>query len=179
MERLLQIIIINGLKARKRSTIKLLKSLEIFKPSNDSQLLYRRILIPKSLSPMQETRRSDEMKPEDQRIAIAEACGWKEVVRTIDSRKELTGITPNKMRVMHKGVYRDHISDVPDYLNDLNAMHEAEKVLTNYQRVMMIKELYKMFEFEEDAYHRDFDATASQRSEAFLRTLGLWKESDK
>ena len=87
------------------------------------------------------------MTPEEQRVAIAEACGWK------------TG-------------YRDPEAwhPLPDYLNDLNAMHEAEKVLTTAQTTTMSQYLHRrlgmLWGF----------ATASQRAEAFLYTIGKWKE---
>jgi len=87
------------------------------------------------------------MNKEEQRIAIAEACGWK------------TG-------------YRDPEAwhPLPDYLNDLNAMHDAENSLTTSQMTTMSQYLHRrlgmLWGF----------ATASQRAEAFLRTMGKWKE---
>jgi hypothetical protein len=60
----------------------------------------------------------------------------------------------------------------PDYLNDLNAIHEAEKVLNNVQR-----ERYRT-ELVYSHAGRDVFATAAQRAEAFLRTIGKW-EDDK
>ena len=59
----------------------------------------------------------------------------------------------------------------PDYLNDLNAMHEAEKVLTSPQWDKYTVAL--LFATE----HRMFcAATAAQRAEAFLKTLNLWTD---
>jgi hypothetical protein len=55
-------------------------------------------------------------------------------------------------------------------LSDLNAMHEAEKVLTNEQWVAYGKELSRLKVFP--MVH----ATAKQRAEAFLKTLGKWEE---
>jgi hypothetical protein len=57
----------------------------------------------------------------------------------------------------------------PNYCNDLNAMHEAEKVLTANQ-------------FDKYCYRLDAvggmrhctHATAAQRAEAFLKTLRMW-----
>jgi hypothetical protein len=60
----------------------------------------------------------------------------------------------------------------PDYLNDLNAMHEAEKVLNNVQR-----ERYRT-ELVYSHAGGDVFATSAQRAEAFLRTIGKW-EDDK
>jgi hypothetical protein len=90
------------------------------------------------------------MTQEEQRTAIAEACGWK------------TG-------------YRDAVSSVtalPNYLNDLNAMHEAEKVLTSEQVTSYVYSLESMNE----RWSTPAFATATQRAEAFLRTIGKWRE---
>ena len=102
------------------------------------------------------------MTLEQQRIAIAEACGW--------------------TRIGWNGVYQDWLGDrpnedrdtypIPDYLNDLNAMHEAEKVLNNEQWVAYGRELNRLGVFP--MVH----ATASQRAEAFLRTLGIWEVTE-
>lgn len=109
------------------------------------------------------------MTPEAQRIAIAEACGWK-YVKVYQWAGDL--ITPKQW----------HDVDVlPDYLNDLNAMHEAEKVLlpdlsrygTELTKVcdqFAAENGYELLESWRTT------ATASQRAEAFLRTLNLWKE---
>jgi SHS2 domain-containing protein len=53
-----------------------------------------------------------------------------------------------------------------DYCNDLNAMHEAEKVLDETQAE----------DYEELLGEYGFHSTARQRAEAFLMTLGKWKE---
>jgi hypothetical protein len=60
----------------------------------------------------------------------------------------------------------------PDWCNDLNAMHEAEKVLRD-------KEL--LFEYGmhiSNSHHYEYllRATARERAEAFLRTLGKWED---
>ena len=89
------------------------------------------------------------MTPQQQRIAIAEACGtmqWSYALPT-----KCIG------------------ASVPDYLNDLNAMHEAEKVL-DYNE---LREMEDSVSFQFAVY--PFHATAAQRAEAFLRTLGLWQ----
>jgi len=70
------------------------------------------------------------MNPEQQRIAIAEACGWKfipEYYHGEDQPPEFTTVTPDGKHLC--GYY-------PDYLNDLNAMHEAEKQLLATQSIM-------------------------------------------
>jgi len=105
--------------------------------------------------------------PEAQRIAIAEACGW-------------TNVTPRIVKnVKHKGdditvgIWSDD-GWIPDYLNDLNAMHEAEKVLVSLQWVSYLRRLQTLcYESVTWAIH----ATAAQRAEAFLRTIGKWEEA--
>lgn len=110
------------------------------------------------------------MTPEQQRIAIAEACGWKR--KSVDPEYPLT--RPEGW--FEKGeliVY--HYGHLPDYLTDLNAMHEAEKVLKVEQHFTFQVELARVI--NTITYPLNFallHATASQRAEAFLRTLNLW-----
>ena len=97
------------------------------------------------------------MTKKQQRIAIAEACGWKWEARIKGSIKVW-----NKPPLM---VFYD--SELPNYLNDLNAMHEAEKVLTadqwyKYDRLMPLRDPQKIH------------SPAAQRAEAFLRAIGKW-----
>ena len=93
------------------------------------------------------------MTPEKQRIAIAKVCWWAK----------------------------------SDCLTDLNSCHEMEKVLTyeqNEQFVFWLNHLHPYADIHRAEKKRDlrmdvFDlvhATAAQRAEAFLRTLGLWEE---
>jgi hypothetical protein len=100
------------------------------------------------------------MTPEAQRIAIAEACGWK------------TG-------------YRDPEAwhPLPDYLNDLNAMHEAVSIFDYDQADGFEDHLCDICKRLNDEKENPapwrfavVNATASQRAEAFLRTIGKWKE---
>jgi len=104
------------------------------------------------------------MTPEAQRIAIAEACGW----RCTASFKEAFAcwVKPDGM---------DHQTEwLPDYLEDLNAMHEAEGILNEKQAHVMNDTLWDLMLGRKYLWH----ATAAQRAEAFLRTLGKW-EDDK
>ncbi len=120
------------------------------------------------------------MTPEAQRIAIAEACGWK-------FRREFTNSVGGLVKEWIKeGIGSAMIWELPDYLNDLNAMHEAEKALTGDDRS-------KYFDFlsllscdgrpkaktkEDELWEMSWfccRAPAAQRAEALLRTLGLWK----
>jgi hypothetical protein len=59
-----------------------------------------------------------------------------------------------------------------DFCSDLNAMHEAEAALTEDQLWIMARQIEKNWE---DQWY--FRATARQRAEAFLRTLGKWEDA--
>ena len=70
-----------------------------------------------------------------------------------------------------------HWKCAKDYCNDLNAMHEAEKMLipknwNNYSENWWIYCKLLRVNDADEAIH----ATARQRAEAFLRTLGKWEE---
>ena len=92
------------------------------------------------------------MTHEAQRIAIAEACGWTSL--------RLVGEEP----MGRPPLTTDRYETVPDYLTDLNAMHEAENWLRTKGVVWV------------DYENRIGKcASAAQRAEAFLRTLNLWK----
>jgi hypothetical protein len=123
------------------------------------------------------------MTPKAQRIAIAEACGWRIEPSMIQRGYNL--ITPdgklwdsfwdNEAKIPVVG---DRWMNLPDYLIDLNAMHEAEKVLTRDQCFYYRDEIQKAVLKTSAHCSADFvfGATAAQRAEAFLRTLNLWKE---
>ena len=109
------------------------------------------------------------MSPEKQRVAIAEACGWK--------RGESECWWKNGFWAMFN-------DDLPDYLNDLNAMHEAEKVLNGVRRAVfefaLLHEVLKRpepFNYDRGDIMAVITATAAQRAEAFLRTVGKWEKS--
>lgn len=105
------------------------------------------------------------MSPEQQRIAIAEACGWK---------RGCTGATqwvenPHGIRLGWSSL-RD-VADLvlPHYLNDLNAMSNAEDSLSMAQQAA-----YARLLSERLGQGWAIFANAAERAEAFLRTLNLW-----
>ena len=102
------------------------------------------------------------MTPEQQRIAIAEACGWKRDDSLFTRSQGWRG---------PQGQWYSPLP--PDYLNDLNAMHEAEKVLMDYCDGWedYCHKIKRHFVTSDGAIR----ATAAQRAEAFLKTLNLWK----
>lgn len=65
--------------------------------------------------------------------------------------------------------------------SDLNAMHEAEKMLTDHQHRQYRKEVWysvcedlSSYEKVKAAERPHYSATARQRAEAFLKTIGKW-----
>tara|TARA_R110000782_G_scaffold221011_1_gene308208 strand:+ start:192 stop:500 length:309 start_codon:yes stop_codon:yes gene_type:complete len=102
------------------------------------------------------------MNKEAQRIAIAKACGRK--VRLV---------------VYNRGTVKSWVSEgkepIPDYLNNLNAMHKAEEVL---MANLALWDHYSILLTIAGGYTNGFRATAAQRAEAFLKTLDKWEEAE-
>lgn len=91
--------------------------------------------------------------------AVAEACGWTQV-----NAEHRSGRAPNAEYVGSEFI--------PDYCTDLNAMHEAE---------IFLRDANLIFEYSvhiSNSHHYEYllRATARERAEAFLRTLGKWEE---
>ena len=105
------------------------------------------------------------MNAEKQRIAIAEACGWTDITR---------GSYDGSLFGRHK---THRLEIVPDYLNDLNAMHEAEKVLNQMQARANGDHLAESEQNKTWASCHIWHQSAAQRAEAFLRTLGKWEDN--
>lgn len=107
------------------------------------------------------------MTPHEQRIALAKACGW---------------YRPGgwEGRLHHPTTLR-WADDAPDYLNDLNAVADAEKTLTDDQMAAYASHLsfilYHDYGMRGDKqlYGR-ITATAAQRTKSLLLTLGLWRQ---
>ena len=105
------------------------------------------------------------MSDEQINIAIAEACGWRHIAFNRGWINAGDGETQ---------------CVIPDYCNDLNAMHEAEKVLNDEQWPEYRAELRNVvlggIRMVSQWCKADLHATARQRAEAFLKTIGKWKE---
>jgi hypothetical protein len=111
------------------------------------------------------------MKTDDMRIAVAEACGW-----------VYHENPPSYWKWYHPDCGWASVDELPNYPADLNATHEAEKVLDddhwdryleNLATVVEARRCYKASEADPRSFAH---ATALQRCEAFLRTLNLYKE---
>jgi hypothetical protein len=66
----------------------------------------------------------------------------------------------------------------PDYCRDLNAMHEAEKTLSRGQNYHQLYGFgFYVNTLTQICYQQHIlTATASQRAEAFVRTIDKWKD---
>jgi len=112
------------------------------------------------------------MTNEQQQIAIAQACGWTLIEKSYGDDLTTVGVAPDS-RVR---------TQLPDYLNDLNAMHEAV-MSQNWPlsgRITYRRNLQDIVSRDKGVdnlihYGECINATAAQRAEAFLRTKGLWK----
>jgi len=88
---------------------------------------------------------------------IAEACGW------WGNCKENCMRPPN---------CTDMYCEIPNYCHDLNAMHEAEKVISKEQ----IDDYCDLLWPKGYGWFYAVHTTARERAEAFLRTLGKWDD---
>ena len=108
------------------------------------------------------------MSEEEINIAIAEYCGWQilepEVHPTITYH---WAIEPDGSK-----------SILPDYCNDLNAIHEAENTLKDpIQQSFYAEYLGDFNSFEKGEYptFRFVNSTAKERAVAFLKVIGKWE----
>jgi len=99
------------------------------------------------------------MTDEQINIAIAEVCGWK--------------YEKNETHAPDGAFWWSKNPEFPDYCNDLNAMHEAEKIFDNALYCRYIDELCTQAIKGKNCMYL---ATAAQRAEAFLKTVGKWEE---
>lgn len=114
-------------------------------------------------------------------VAIAEACEWK------SSPDEFYA---DGLHWTHPAMGQCATCDLPNYCADLNAMHEAEEGLfkskPGYYERFWLTTMQDVLGWESDVGVIDkrqaceiAHATARQRAEAFLRTVGKWQEQEK
>jgi hypothetical protein len=119
------------------------------------------------------------MTPEAQRIAIAKACGWVAKHYTDDGIGYTVAFQPDGAWAGstsgHCGLHPSQ--GLPDYLTDLNAMHEAESCLDSAQARAYAERLAGSPNRTPEGsacVWKALRATAAQRAEAFIRVLNLW-----
>ena len=109
------------------------------------------------------------MNDEEINRAIAEHLGWRCQSHVPEQNKAgaiMCWIPPGK--------HEWHPVQIPNYCGDLNAMHEAEKAFTSVQCSFYTYSMREVIT-KHDASRRTWHATACQRAEAFLRTVGKWR----
>ena len=123
-------------------------------------------------------RQDNQMTQEQKRIKLAEAA---ELFRIMPLRR-----TTRKGKDDPNGVVLWYCSEhmggaatynkVPDYFNDLNAVHELEKVLTPFQFEGYRWVLWGLCKSPQvTEWNRAYlSSPAAQRCEAIGKTLGLW-----
>jgi hypothetical protein len=127
------------------------------------------------------------MNLQSQNIAIAAYCGWTDIryesgedadvdSRTVYPWEGVRGVSPVDGRRRF----------IPDYTGSLDAMHEAEKVLERYQRVIWHRQLCICTDASSpmrggdgfaDVTFQLCHTSALQRAEIFLRTIGQWDDN--
>lgn len=105
------------------------------------------------------------MSEEQINVAIAEACGWTDISQYTQAVDGWYGYEPEN------GPH----SQIPNFCNDLNAMHEAEKMLGEVHSIKSCE--YDDWLQSTIEHDQKWRATARQRAEAFLRTIGKWEET--
>jgi hypothetical protein len=108
-------------------------------------------------------------------VLIAEACGWKFHRRVTDTKSNVSWDVYAK-----DGKFASLMTEsLPNYCSDLNAMHEAEKMLTLEEQNLYVVLLLKggTGRGETQGCWHCLYSIARQRAEAFLRTISKWKDS--
>jgi hypothetical protein len=128
------------------------------------------------------------MSDKEIRLAIAEACGWE--VEQFDFRTyALVSPSGKRWEQFDSAAIAWTANVIPDYCNDLNAMHEAEAWLKANRLTANPAMLDAWAAYGRNLKHTyspghtpsshhnicPFDATARQRAEAFLRAIGEWR----
>ena len=111
------------------------------------------------------------MTPLEINRAIAEACGWKNL--TVGHSGRILG----EHNALSSAMW------VPDFNSDLNAMQEVEQTLGTHQLARYADFLEKVCVPAHSCLLTPWQsvvmATAAQRAEAFVRTIGKWADSPK
>lgn len=119
------------------------------------------------------------MNPIEQQIEIAKACGWREAFPS--SGPAHPGTRKGGIMLPYNWINEvdgRRVQDLPNYLHDLNAMHAAVMTLPAELWQTYIDTLIPVVDGGPPREHMFaiFNATASKRAEAFLRTIGKWKD---
>ena len=111
------------------------------------------------------------MTNEAMRVKIARTLGWTHIGGFSPETVELSGCAPDA----------NELTIVPNFPEDLNACYEMEAFITTDMRSDYLKHLADITSKDAPFNWRGFafvHATAPQRCEAFLRTMGLWRTNE-
>jgi len=114
------------------------------------------------------------MSPPEQRVKIAELCGWKfDGTRPDGERMWCSPTEVWKFTNGETGGPCKRISDnLPDYLNDLNAMQQTHQVLHDAERFEeYVRILASLSKGHTTSIVKVAEATAEQQAEAFVLTM--------
>ena len=104
------------------------------------------------------------MTNEQINIAIAKACGmrgvWEKKITSCGCDGQWDYFNPQGNRL-------------PDYCNDLNAMHEAEKV---FDTALYCRYINELCDLTIKGNNSMYMATARQRAVAFLKAINKWED---
>lgn len=118
------------------------------------------------------------MTQEEKRIKLAEANGYERLRGSPWKDTNTLAWMPlgwSVNRFMAHGEPAVYTDELPDYFNDLNAVHELEEELDDPQKMLYVAKLSQILspsKFPQS--FRILHATAEQRCEALGLTLNLW-----
>lgn len=129
------------------------------------------------------------MTNDEMRIAIAGVCGWRLKRKRFKNKKcpfgyryEKDGVGIQSSGGLHGWGFHSSPSamSLHNYTKDLNAMHEAEGMINVSDYIRSLQKVCRCYLEGEETEIEDgwllAHATAAQRAEAFLRTVGKWKD---
>lgn len=115
------------------------------------------------------------MTPEQQQIELAKLDGW----TAIEDAEGFWRATRDGKMTSDLWISESNVWSVgmPDFLGDLNAVHELEKKLwlDNEEKLLNTRETYHEWQMYKHQIRYNVHARASQRCEAILRVKGIWK----
>lgn len=124
----------------------------------------------------------DKMTPEEKRVRIAEICGW---TGTLHDEGTAWGMAPETMVILRSAAEHPFkcLFELPDYLNDLNAMAEAEKSLLKDGQLSQKSFMYAQHLIRMNGGCQDgtplhgpmwkiLTSSSEMRADAFLLTIG-------
>ncbi len=116
------------------------------------------------------------MTQEEKTIKLAEAAGFTDIMLPMGFHQQMSDEKSKECG----GRWR---FEIPNYFEDLNAVHELQAKLTNDQQFEFVYNLNEVLEFvplSSPASYKEVvlfaftNATAAERCEAIGKTLGLW-----